>query len=602
MNKIFMFFRKISGNLKTTVVRFPVVLIFLAFISVNVSILIEGNFESQEQLITRMIFAAIIGAFLGTAAQFLSERFERISKYQLIIQTSTFILAAIYFFMLTTDDRYSQAMFIRLFVCSFALFAAYLYLPSAKNEVIFGNVALVHFKSAFTAILYGIVLYLGLTAIYFAIDLLLYKLDREIIQHMANIVFIFFTPVYYLSLLPKFNSKDESDIRKTEGVSLYPRVLEILVSYIVIPLITVFSAVLIIYFIKILITGIWPVGQVGPMVLGYSAVGLFIYILGSKLDNKFNLLFRSIFPFVLIPLVIMQLVSSYIRINAYGVTESRYYVVLFGIFSIVCSLYLILSKKKNPNTIVILAACFAVVSIIPPVDAFNISRKSQTDRIEEILIRNNMLSENKIIQKSDISNEDKYELTNITNYMSRMGYLRTLDWMPEKYYEENEYYNGFKNIYGFSQYYDRQYPGEEPRYAYAMLDTNSPIDISGFETMFKINIYNDTNTKEQTVGTYTINNKDFVVKQKSDESGELTLIITDEKNNEVIEISTKDLFIRITDKPYEPKSMLPSEDLTINAENDNIKIKIIFENINIERPSNEKIWSNGSAFLLINMK
>jgi len=136
--------------------------------------------------------------------------------------------------------------------------------------------------------------------------------------------------IYYLSV----NNK------KTEGATIYPRVLEILVSYIVIPLITVFSAVLIVYFIKILFTGIWPVGQVGPMVLGYSAVGLFIYILGSNLDNKFTVLFRRLFPLVLIPLVIMQLVSSYIRIDAYGITESRYYVILFGIFSIVCASYL----------------------------------------------------------------------------------------------------------------------------------------------------------------------------------------------------------------------------------------------------------------------
>lgn len=602
MNKISMFFKKIAGNLKTTIVRFPVVLIFLAFISVNVSILIEGNIELQEQFITRMIFAAIIGAFLGTAAQFLSERFEHISKYQLILRASTFILAIIYFFLLTTDDRYSQAMFIRLFVCSFALFATYLFLPSAKDDVNFGNVALIHFKSAFTAILYGVVLYLGLTAIYFAIDLLLYKLDDNIMRHVANIVFIFFTPVYYLSLLPKFNSADEDDIKRKDDVSAYPRVLEILVSYIVIPLITVFSAVLIIYFIKILVTGIWPVGQVGPMVLGYSATGLFFYILSSKLSNKFTLLYRRIFPFVLVPLVIMQLVSSYIRIDAYGVTESRYYVVLFGIFSIVCSLYLILSKKKNPNTIVILAACFAVVSIIPPVDAFNISRNSQTARIEEILIRNNMLAENKIVQKDNIPDEDKYELTNITNYMSRMGYLRTLSWMPEKYYEEDAYYSGFKNIYGFSPYYDITYPGEEPIYVYAMLDTNSPIDISGFETLFKINVYNDTNTKEQQVGTFTLENKDYTIKQKSGENGELMLTVTDEANNNLIEIQAKKLFDKITAKPSEPKAMLAPDDLTINAENEKIRIKIIFENINIERPTNEKTWMNGSAYILVDMK
>lgn len=599
MSRVSNFFKMITLNFKTTIMRFPVVLLLLTFISVIVSILIENTFPQNEQLLTRFIFAAIFGAFLGTATQFLLERFERLSTYQLILRTSTLVLSVIYFFFLTSEDRFSQAMFIRLFVCSFALFAIYLFLPSAKGTVNFGKIALVHFKSAFTSILYGLVLYIGLNLIYFAIDLLLFKLDDNIPRHIANIVFIFFTPMYYLSLLPKFNSKNELDEKKNALAVIYPRVLEILVSYIVIPLITVFSAVLVIYFIKILLTGIWPVGQVGPMVLSYSAVGLLIYILGLNLVNRFTVLFRRLFPFVLIPLVIMQLVSSYIRINAYGITESRYYVVIFGIFSIICALYLIFSKVKNPNMIVLLVACFAILSIIPPIDAFNVSIVSQSNRIEDILERNNMLIDNKIVPNSSISNEDKRELTNITNYMARMGYLRKLDWMPEKYYEENEYYIGFERIYGFTPYYDSYLPGEAPNYIYAVLDPNSPIDISGFETFFKINIYNDTNTSEQNVTTFTQGDSIYTITQKSDDTGELILSIVDESEKSIIDISLKEFYDKISEKSTEPKAVMSPKDLTLDSQNDKIKIRIIIENINIEKPSNDNILVNGSAYVLV---
>lgn len=600
MSRVSIFFKAMTMNLKTTAVRFPVVILILSFISVNVSIFIENSFLLKEQLLTRFISAGIFGVFLGIAIQFLLERFEHLTKYKLILQASTFVLAVIYFLFLTSEDRFSQAMFIRLFICSFALFTMYLFLPSAKGVVNFGKIALVHFKSTFTSILYGVVLFLGINAIYFAIDLLLFKLDNNIPSHIANFVFVFFTPIYYLSLLPKFNSKNELDKKKTFMAAIYPRVLEILVSYIVIPLITVFSAVLIVYFIKILVTGIWPIGQVGPMVLSYSAVGLIIYILGSSLENRFIVLFQKLFPYVLMPLVIMQLVSSYIRINAYGITESRYYVVIFGIFSIICAIYLMFSKRKNPNLIVLLATCFAILSIIPPIDAFNVSSRSQANRIEDILKRNNMLNDNKIIPNTSISNEDKWEITNITNYMARMGYLRNFNWMPEKYYEENEYYNGFEKIYGFAPFYDKYLPGgETPNYIYAVLDPNSPIDISGFETFFKINISSNNDSKQEQVATFELNKNTYLIKQESDEKGELFLSILGQDEKSVIVISMKELFKQISEKNSEPRAMMSPKNLTLNAKNDKMKIRIVVENINIEKPSDGSMWINGNAYIFI---
>lgn len=597
MSRIKKFINTIASNLKTTVARFPVALLFFAAITVIVYIEIEQNVAFDDDFLARLVFTGVFGAFLAIAVQFLLERYKNLLKYALALHGLTFVLAvAFYFFM--TDDNISQSMFIHLFVLSFALFAAYLYIPSAKNDVNFGNVALSHFKAAFTAILYGVVLYLGFAAIIGAIDLLLYNLDEEVYAHAANIVFTFFTPVYYLSLLPKFNSKDEKDLSKIEVSYNYPRVLEILVSYIMIPIISILSIVFIIYFIKILITGVWPVGQVGPMVLGYSAAGYLIYILGSNLQNRFSVLFRKLYPIVLIPLVIMQLVSSYIRIEAYGITESRYYVVLFGIFSIVCAVMLLLSKKKNPNTIVLISACFAILSIVPPVDAFSVSMKSQEARLEEILVRNSMLVDNEITANSNISDEDKFELTSITDYMARMGYLNDIDWFPEEYSDESQYYGNFEKIYGFDPYYNNYLPGENPTYVYAMLDQNKQIDVAGFEKFIKVNINNNTDSINK-IGDLTLGDHVYTIEQKIIEADELVITILDDQKNIVIETSMKELTDGLFKTGYEPKALMSPEELSIDAQNEKMRMRIIINDINIDKSGREKVFIDGNIFIFV---
>lgn len=594
MSRIKNFINNMVYNLRETAGRFPLTIVFLASLSGVMFLMIEDYSGLDIDLLSRYMFAGIFGAFLATAVRFMLERFENI-KNSLIFYGLTILLTAGYFYFMT-DDIVNSKMVIHLLVISFALFAGYLYLPSYKNAMNFGNVALAHFKSAFTSILYGIVLYLGIAAIIGAIDILLYDVDYKSYAHAANIIFIFFTPMYYLSLLPKFNSRDETDDAKKEISFLYPKFLDILVSYITIPLISAFTAVLIIYFIKILVTGVWPVGQVGPMVLGYSAVGYFIYILSSNLNNKFAVIYRKVFPIILIPLVVMQLVSSYIRIDAYGITESRYYVVLFGIFSIVCALVLILGKKKNPNTIVLLSAIFALLSIIPPVDAFTVSKNSQARRLTEILNRNNMLVDGQIVKKTKLSTDDMFEITNISNYMHEMGYLDDMDWFPEEY--ADNYYGNFKNIYGFDQYYDRGFPGQDERlYFNAMLDENERINIENYDIFFKMTIHNKREPDEVT-GEFSLKDKNYMVKQIADEKGYLTITVLDETNI-LMEIPMKEFIDGLFEKSNASKGTMDKESLTIEKQNDKLKVKLLINDINVDKYNPDDIYIYANIYVFV---
>ncbi|HQO73011.1 MAG TPA: DUF4153 domain-containing protein [Sedimentibacter sp.] len=594
MSRIKNFMNNIVYNLKETITRFPMTIVFLASLSTVMFLIIEDYSSLDIDLLSRYMFAGIFGAFLATTVRFMMERYENL-KNSFLFYGLTILLTIGYFYFMT-DDKVDNKMLIHLLVISFALFAAYLYLPSSKNALNFGNVALAHFKSAFTAILYGIVLYVGIAAIIGAIDILLYDVDYKSYAHAANIIFIFFTPLYYLSLLPKFNSRDENDDAKKEISFTYPRFLDILVSYITIPLITAFTAVLIIYFIKILATGVWPVGQVGPMVLGYSAAGYFIYILSSNLNNKFSVLYRKLFPLILIPLVVMQMVSSYIRIDAYGITESRYYVVLFGIFSIVCALVLIFDKKKNPNTIVLLSAVFALMSIIPPVDAFTVSKNSQERRLTEILNRNKMIVDGEIVKKTDLSTDDMFEITNISNYMYGMGYLDDMDWFPDKY--ADNYYGNFKNIYGFEQYYDRGFPGqEETLYLYAILDENEKINIEDYDLFFRIYIQNKRGPGED-IGEFSLKGKNYSIKQIPDEKGYITITVSDDTNT-LIEIPMQEFIDGLFEKSNSPKGLMDKDTLTIEKQNDKLKVKLLIYDMNVDRNDPDDIYISANIYVFV---
>ena len=594
MSRIRNFISSMVYNLKTTVIRFPLTIVFLASLSTVMFLIIEDYSSLDIDLLSRYMFAGIFGALLATAVRFMLERFEGLKNSFLFYGLTILLTAGYYYFL--TNDEFSNKMFIHLLVISFALFAAYLFLPSSKNAVNFGNVALAHFKASFTSLLYGIVLYIGIAAIIGAIDILLYDIDYKSYAHAANIIFIFFTPLYYLSLLPKFNSTDKNDDAKKEISFIYPKFLDILVSYITIPLITAFTAVLIIYFIKILASGVWPVGQVGPMVLGYSAAGYFIYILSSNLNNKFSVLYRKLFPLVLIPLVVMQMVSSYIRIDAYGITESRYYVVLFGIFSIVCALVLIFTKKKNSNTIVLLSAIFALISIIPPVDAFTVSKNSQERRLTEILNRNNMIVDGEIVKRADISTDDMYEITNISNYMQGMGYLDDMDWFPDIY--ADNYYGNFRNIYGFEQYYDTGYPGrEETLYLNAMLNENEKINIENYDMFFKTYIHNKRDPDTE-LGEFTLKGKNYAIKQIFDEKGYITITVSDDSNT-LIEIAMKEFIDGLFEKANEPKGLMDQETLTIETQNDELKVKLLINDINVDKSDPEDIYIYANIYVFV---
>lgn len=579
MSKFGKFVAKTFANIFAMALRFPAVLVALAVSMVCVSLLINENIMDDD-IVGRLIVTCVFTAFLGVAAVFFCERFKINKMIQLIINVFVLIAGVIYFFIFTSDE-WPWTEFAYLAVFCFTLLALFLFIPTYRKAADFGKVLLVHVKSAFTALLYSVVIFAGLSIIYFSIDFLLLHMNEDIIAHIANIVFLFFMPVYYLALLPNFNATDDAAKQKNEEDAKYPKVLAVLVSYILIPLFAVFSGVLIAYIVKIVLTQVWPVGEIGPMVLGYSVSGYILYMLSLKLDNKFALAFRKLFPFFLIPMVVLQIVSCAIRINAYGVTEPRYYLVLIGVFSICGALYLIFAKVKNASKIVLLAALFAILSILPGIGAFGISKISQSHRLENILEQNNMLKGGALVPGNQVSESDKSDITSIVDYMSEMKYLNSLEWFPEELKDKDILTSiEFKDAFGFEPYYSGV-PSEKFQYYYAMIDPLEQLEIDGYTTFFQIDLYNAEHSELPVfLADFTVGDISFQAYQKTGNRGEAIVEIRRMDFNSVLEISTLDILENIAaayDGDNAGKGSLPAEQLTVKADGLGIRVCLILQ-------------------------
>lgn len=575
MKRIKEFIQFIQKGIFRAILRFPLTGISLVGAAILICYMISLR-GTPPVMVEKLMFTSLFAAILGMAAQFAFERFKEMERLRPAAYGISALVIAGYFMILWPVPAISSEISIRTFVAVFAMICAVLWFPSVKEKADFNKVALIHFKAVFTSVLYAAVLSAGIAAIIAAVDILLINVDNDAYAYMMTIIWVMFATVYYLSLLPKFNSLEESDLELTRKAEKYPRFLEILVSYIAIPLVGAYTLVLLIYFVKILVTTKWPSGQLGPMVLAYSATGLLLFVLSSLLENRFAILYRKIFPKILIPIVVVQLISVSIRLNAYGITESRYYVALFGIFSIAIGILLSIRPVSKNSVIALLAAGVAIFSVIPPVDAFTVSRVSQTNRIEGILQSEGILKDGKLTPKADASEQTKIESTNILSYLENRKYLGDIKWLPSDF----NVYEDIKNTLGFEPTYPN-YSENENQYYYVSLDTQIPMIISGYDISVMINSDRYAKDRGATPISFTIGDAKYELLAERSSNNETRISIKDSKGVEVIGSGLYDFAKGFFNTQNAGKEGLPPEKMTFDVTQNGYKMRLIFQNISI---------------------
>jgi Domain of unknown function (DUF4153) len=121
-----------------------------------------------------------------------------------------------------------------------------------------------------------------------------------------------------------------------------------------------------------------------------------------------------------IPQTGMLFYAISLRIGQYGFTVNRYLVVAFGIWLIIISIYLILSRKKYLQIIVSILAIMLLIVSIGPWSAISVSYHNQWNRFITNLetakiLQNNIITPFK--SKDDISQEFSAEIYSGIQYL-----------------------------------------------------------------------------------------------------------------------------------------------------------------------------------------
>lgn len=591
---------KLSG-LVEALSRYPLTVAFLVAGAVVNAMAIQQDVDYTKYLLT-----FLVGAFLGFTLQAGWERFFDRTSYRLAAMGLCVALTLGYFLIVRQYTSTSMETWIRTSVALFALLIAYIWVPVIKSEISFNQSFMATFKAFFNALLFSGVLFGGITLIITAIDLLLFRVSDKSYLHTLNLVGMLFAPIYFLSLIPIYpgvSDKNQTpeqlqhNREKVERSCQCPKFLEVLISYIVIPLLAVYTVILIIYIAGNITGDFWTDSRLEPMLVSFAIAVILIYILASSLENKVAEWFRKIFPKVLVPIVLFQIVASVMGIQETGVTHGRYYVIIFGIFAAVSGILMCLIPVRKNGIIAALLIGFSLFSIIPPVDAFTISRANQVGRLTNTLVENKMLENDIVSPSASISEVDKKIISDSVSYLAMMEYTKAVPFLGEKF----DIYEDFYTTFGFYRYEENPYRQDS---IYLNLDQQSPIDISGYETFVVANFYVEDIKLDAVITEFEQNGKTYRLSREKEAAPGL-LILSDETGTELIRIDMKDVFNHFDTSQggnYQiSKDFMSADEATFTQENDKAIISLVAMYLTIEKSGLEPLY-NGDFYVLVHIK
>lgn len=471
-----------SSALLHAVSRFPGVVVMLLVLAV-----VATSNIAREVSSVRLILSIIVATFFALAAHVLLEKEGRdLLKKLLLIPAAALAGMAFYFvgLMGLTNDPLGigpQKFMIRTWLVCTVLFLLFLAIQSLRNKVVFGPVFMSVFKAFFTTLLFSGVIFGGLSLIFAAIDnLQILRIDPKTYAYAAVWVWILVAPVILLSLLMTYH-KDEKSIERDKKLSSCPTFFRILLLYVIIPLLIIYTIVLLIYLAKTLMT---VTGQelLRPLIMSYSIAVIILYLLTSEIENKFASFFRLVFPKIMAAIALYQIVVSILAFTKQGVDFSEYFIILISVYAVIAGVLMSIFPVQK-NVIHILVLCgVAIFALLPFVNFYHVSVTSQKSVLSDVLDRNNMISNGDIISNSSVSKEDRILITRTFYFLEGQEELDQLSGfempIPSK---------SFSKLFGFEPEYGYEgmnYFGEP---TVLTLSMKQAFDIEGSDYLVPVN-------------------------------------------------------------------------------------------------------------------
>lgn len=410
-------FRRLFSNfgekLQIAITRFP--LTFACVIAVAVLFVLAIHTDT-DNIYMKWIMAGVVSAF-GTLSIYLFAE-NRLKK--LITTALNFVFICLIFWLFSTfSNNISDAnatQFVILTLSSFLaiFFAGYI---SEKNSLRWwNNLQDTLFHLVISAFFAG-VLMAGLGLAIVSLDKLFgLKIDDKMYAYLAVFCFVLFMPSYFLTQLSEKTASDESF-----SIS-YPVIFKILGLYILLPILAIYTLILYGYLFKIIASWELPNGWVSWLVSILGFVGfltmVILHPLNLKGENKIIRFFSRFFPLIFFPLLVLMLVGIVRRFSDYGITINRLLVLILNIWFFGISIYLFISRSRQPKWILISFATIALLSAVGPWSVINLTEKSLKNELSQLLSDANWTNSD-ASQIKTLDTAKQIRLSDVAYYLQR---------------------------------------------------------------------------------------------------------------------------------------------------------------------------------------
>jgi hypothetical protein len=361
--------------------RFPIqILITIAAVVVCCLRIDAPALAYLDKLLVTFNFALT----LLLSADLFSETHHLASLKKWLLRMAVLALCTVLYLML--EPLLYEADVLRMVLMGFAFHLLVSFAPFIRRGTVGGFWAYNErlFLQIITAGIFSVVLTIGLYIAFSSTNALFdLKLPGRIYGYIASTTMVGFMTIFFLSGVPKdFAPMDE-------GLQEYPKWLKIFTQYVLIPLLSIYLAILLVYEAKILISWELPKGYVSMLILGYAVAGilslLLVYPIRNHEGNGWMGIFSRFFYVMMIPLVILLLVAVWTRVSIYGITEARYILILLALWLTIVTAYSLWSKKQNIKFIPVSLCVLALLSVYGPQSAVSVAKYSQSKRLEKML-------------------------------------------------------------------------------------------------------------------------------------------------------------------------------------------------------------------------
>jgi hypothetical protein len=498
--------KNILDGIKELFSRFPLVAINTFLATVCGYTLVESIdwvlSDNTQQILTKILLMAVLGFPLLTGLTLVSEKFKLKAQNHWILQIVGVVVLTLYYFALPKDFQNFEAIHVTRLVV-FNIVAYLLALSFSFYErgqsLRFWRFTENAFARLVISAFFSFALWAGIALSLAAVDYLFQaNIQGETYLKAWIIIVGIFGAWFFLAGFPKAEEHLSEKMEES-------KFLRIFLQYICVPLLSIFFVILYTYLGKIVILWDWPKGGVADWILGFSSAGFLIYVLSFPLlerkEHPFLKKFFQVFFALVIPMVAVLALAIWFRVSEYGVTESRYLVMLGGIWLLASSLYFFFSKHKELKLLPYLAAGFLFFAVWGPWGMYSVSISSQESHLQNLLMKYHLLENGKAVA---IKDENTIPLKDRASIYSKIQYLQSHHGLqPLKAmfpsvkvststlsrYDSSFALDAMK-VLNIESYYDYQPSEVNEDYAYLNVDGGRSLDVQGFDTLISnANLY-----------------------------------------------------------------------------------------------------------------